>query len=107
MLAITSSKPPLITDHDGVVRVGKTRVTLDTVIHAFWHGATPEEIAQKYSALSLVDIYATITYYLQHRAEIDVYLQQRDQEAELIRKENDIPGMRERLLARRKQGPIE
>jgi uncharacterized protein (DUF433 family) len=48
MLAITTITSPLNADQDGVVRIGKTRVTLDTVIHAFKHGATPEEIAQRY-----------------------------------------------------------
>lgn len=33
-------------DADGVLRIGKTRVTLDTVITAFDLGATPEEIVQ-------------------------------------------------------------
>ena len=36
---------PLETDGDGVVRVGNTRVTLDTIIMALTDGATAEEIA--------------------------------------------------------------
>ena len=36
------------TDADGVIRVGGTRVTLDTLIAAFDAGATAEEIAQQY-----------------------------------------------------------
>ena len=35
---------PLETDSSGVVRVGKTRVTLDTIVAAFCEGATAEEI---------------------------------------------------------------
>ena len=38
---------PLQTDADGVVRVGGTRVTLDTVVAAFADGATAEERAQR------------------------------------------------------------
>ena len=38
---------PLTVDEGGVVRVGKTRVTLDTLVAAFFDGATPEEIAQQ------------------------------------------------------------
>lgn len=36
---------PLKTDKDGVMRVSKTRVTLDTIVAAFSEGATAEEIA--------------------------------------------------------------
>jgi hypothetical protein len=37
-------------------------------------GYTPEEIKAIYPDLSLEKIYATITYYLQNRPEIDAYL---------------------------------
>lgn len=37
------------TDADGVIRVGGTRVTLDTLVEAFNEGATAEVIAQQYS----------------------------------------------------------
>lgn len=96
---------PLETDADGVVRVGNTRVTLDTIIMAFTDGATAEEIAQQYSSLRLADIYSVIGYYLRHRAEVDAYLQLRAQQAEQVRHQNearfDPGGVRDRLLARR------
>lgn len=96
---------PLETDADGVVRVGNTRVTLDTIIMAFTDGATAEEIAQQYSSLRLADIYSVIGYYLRHRAEVDAYLQLRAQQVEQVRHQNearfDPGGVRDRLLARR------
>ena len=46
-LTIATEPIPLRMDSDGVVRVGKTRVTLDTVVAAFVEGATAEEIAQQ------------------------------------------------------------
>jgi len=46
-LAITAEPVPLTTDTDSVVRVGKTRITLDTVIKSFQNGATAEEICSK------------------------------------------------------------
>ena len=58
------------------MRVGGTRVRLDTIIHAFNEGATAEEILQQYPALALSDIYATISCYLQHRTSVDAYLQE-------------------------------
>lgn len=37
---------PVVANRDGVLCVGQTRVTLDTLIQAFQEGATAEEIAQ-------------------------------------------------------------
>lgn len=96
---------PLTSDRDGVVRVGGTRVTLDTVVRAFIRGATAEEIAQQYPSLSLADIYVTISYYLLNHEEVDKYLQQRKKHAQAVKRENqkrfDRSGIRERLLARK------
>jgi uncharacterized protein (DUF433 family) len=98
---------PFATDTDGVIRVGGTRVTLDTIVAAFQDGATPEEIAQQYPSLHLADIYAVIAYYLRRRSDVDAYLQQRQQHATEIRRQNearfDPQGVRDRLLARRRQ----
>jgi uncharacterized protein (DUF433 family) len=85
--------------------VGKTRVTLDTVVAAFAEGATAEEIAQQYPSLNLADIYSVIGYYLRRRSEVEEYLRQRRQQADQVQKENesrfDPHGVRDRLLARR------
>jgi uncharacterized protein (DUF433 family) len=96
---------PLAEDKDGVIRVGGTRVTLDTVAEAFGEGASPEEIVQQYPSLQLVDVYAVIGYMLQHQAEVDAYLAARrqrraDQKAQ-NEAQHDPTGIRERLLARR------
>ena len=65
---------PLQVDSDGVMRVGGTRVTLDTVIAIFEQGATAEEIVQRFPTLDLADVYFAIGYYLRHRQEVDDYL---------------------------------
>ena len=96
---------PLELDADGVARVGKTRVTLDTVVAAFNEGATAEEIVYQYPSLSLADVYAVVAYYLQRRVEVDAYLSHRQEEASCLRRQNEdrFPqrDLRERLLARR------
>jgi uncharacterized protein (DUF433 family) len=69
---------PLHTDKDGIIRVGKTRVTLQTVIIDFNKGASPEEIVHHYPALTLSDVYLVIGYYLQNLAGVDEYV--RDQQ---------------------------
>jgi uncharacterized protein (DUF433 family) len=96
---------PLTEDANGVLRVGNTRVTLDTVLAAFADGATPEEISQQYPSLHLADVYSVIGYYLRHNAEIDAYLHRRRAQRETMRQQNearfDPRGVRGRLLARR------
>jgi uncharacterized protein (DUF433 family) len=81
-LTIDIEPLPLLVDDDGVVRVGGTRVTLDTIVTAFNEGANAEEIVQQYPSLSLADVYAVIGYYLRRRSEIDDYLEQRTIRAE-------------------------
>lgn len=100
---------PLATDADGVIRVGGTRVTLDTVLYAHHQGAPPEEIVEQYDSLKLADVYVVISYYLQNRAEVDEYLRQRRELVERVRQMNearfDPVGIRERLLTRRRGQP--
>ena len=103
-LLIESPPVPLDTDLDDVVRVGHTRVTLDTVVGAFKEGATAEEIVWQYPSLSLADVYAVIGYYLQRQSEVGAYLAQRQQIADQACEQNEArfnqQGIRERLLAR-------
>ena len=46
-IAVAAEPVPLITDADGVVRVGGTRVTLDALVAAFRQGATAETNADQ------------------------------------------------------------
>ena len=96
---------PLKTDAHGVVRIGETRVTLDTVMYEFEQGSTAEEIAYQFDELDLPDVYAAIAYYLRHQDEVKAYLQEQERQATEIREkiEQRFPskGLRERLLAKR------
>lgn len=106
-LAIAVETTPIETDDQGVVRVAKTRVTLDTLVKAFLEGCTPEEIGEQYPSLQLADIYLAIGYYLRHKDEVHLYLAQRQHQSTLIRQEAEQRfsplGIRERLLARSNQ----
>lgn len=105
-LVLDTPPLPLAVDSNGVVRVGHTRVTLDTVVSAFKNGATPEQIAHDYSVLDLADIYAVINFYLRRREQVETYLTERRQAGEKLRQQlesaYDPHGIRERLLVRRK-----
>ena len=97
---------PLSKDARGVYRVGRSRVTLDLVVRAFNRGATPEEIAQDFPSLQLPDIYQVIGYYLKHGSGLAGYFDTRARgEQEMLQAHQDEwspRGLRERLLARRK-----
>lgn len=89
-----------------MVRVGGTRVALDSVINAFDEGATAEDISQRYPSLGLADVYTVVGYYLKHEAEVKDYLRERRHSSTETRRENesrfDPSGIRGRLLARRR-----
>lgn len=106
-ISLVSKPVPLHFDGAGVLRVGGTRVSLDSVIAAFHDGATPEEIAQQYDALSLADVYAVISFYLDHTSDLNSYLAARRAQRAQLQQEIEVHhtphGIRQRLLARRKQ----
>jgi uncharacterized protein (DUF433 family) len=106
-LVLDAPPLPLAFDQYGVVRVGGTRIPLDTVIVAYKQGETPEEIVEGFDVLNVADVYAVIGYYLRHQDEVEAYLSERRRRGEEIRRENEArfppEGFRERLLARRAQ----
>jgi len=95
------------TPGEEVIRVGETRVSLDTVIYSFKDGQTPEEIVQQYPALNLPDVYQVIAYYLKNEQEVLNYLEDREKEAEELHTQNekefDLKDIRSRLLSREKE----
>jgi uncharacterized protein (DUF433 family) len=109
-LVLEAPPMPLKSDNHGVIRVGKTRVPLDTVVYVFNQGASPEEIVMSYPTLDLTDVYAVINYYLYNRDEVDAYLHQREAEATRIQAENEkrfpSEGIRARLLSRRRENKV-
>jgi uncharacterized protein (DUF433 family) len=107
-LSIVAEPIPLSVDPHGTVRVGGTRLTLETVLEAFKRGDSPQEIVAAFPSLELADVYAVIAYYLRHRLEIEAYLEAQEAKATEIRRkiearQGDQLGLRKRLLARRPQ----
>ena len=109
-LTLGTEQIPLHTDEYGTIRVGRTRVTLDSVAASFEEGATPEAIVDQFPCLQLGDVYLTLGYYINHREEVETYLAEGRRQAEEHRQraETRLPpiGIRERLLARRREGQI-
>ncbi len=103
-LVLECETPPLRKDETGAIRVGNSRVLLETVIRAFQDGASPESIVHRYSTLSLSDVYNTIGYYLRHQDAVEAYLNQREQLVESVQQrlsdiQPDLSLIRTRLLS--------
>jgi len=75
-------------DEHGVMRVGSTRVMLDSVVAAFEEGHSPETIREQYPSLSLEEVYGAITYYLSHTEEVKEYLKRQEALWEKLRSES-------------------
>ncbi len=83
----TTQTAPLTLWEDGSIRIGSSRVTLDSVVHEFIQGATAEQIQDDYPGLSLREIYGAISYYLEHEDRVSEYLRRREEEAQKVRAE--------------------
>ena len=85
--------------------VKDTRISLDSVVYAFWRGETAESIAQAFPLLSLEQVYGSLTYYLAHRAEVDSYLKEAQSDYEAMRKNAQAqdPMFYQKLLSKRKE----
>ena len=97
-LAIEVEAPPLKADKHGVIRVARTRVTLDTLIGFYNQGYSVKKLAESFDSVSLSDIHATIAYYLKHKAAVDRYIAEGDAKAAKVRKEIESqPGYKEKM----------
>lgn len=63
-----------IEERDGNYFVAGTRISLDSIVHAFCRGESPETICQNFELLRLEEVYGAIAYYLANQANIDAYL---------------------------------
>jgi uncharacterized protein (DUF433 family) len=84
-LTLAADPIPLRLDEGGTYRVGSSGVRLDTVVYAYNHGSAVEEIARDYPTLKLQDVYAVIAYYLNHRADVDAYVEERQRHAAALK----------------------
>ena len=89
-----------IEERDETYYVAGTRVSLDSIVHAFRRGESPETICQNFELLRLEEVYGAIAYYLANQAEIDTYLiRQNEKWAEGKRNAEPLPAdLRERLM---------
>src|SRR5688572_11494247 len=84
-IPLNPSAPPLRADPGGIIRIGRSRVSLDVVLEQYENGMSPEDLVRAYDTLELADVYAVIAYYLRHKDEVHAYLNVRRIEAEATR----------------------
>ncbi|MBI3467133.1 MAG: DUF433 domain-containing protein [Planctomycetes bacterium] len=87
------------------IRVKGTRMAIEYVIDDYLQGTSPEEIVHSYHpAITLEQVFATLTYYLHNRAEIDAYRQRNEAAADAAYRahlEEEPPEVVKRLRALR------
>lgn len=104
---------PLRDDGHGGLRVGQTRVRLESVWHLYQQGASPADMVRAYDTLQLADVYAVLAWTLRHPEDVTAYLKRRDEEAAAVRRHLEEAGLtptreesaklKEKLTARRKE----
>jgi uncharacterized protein (DUF433 family) len=100
---------PLRLTEDGTIRIADSRVSFDSVLHHYKLGASAEQIAQKFPALDLADVYAAISYYLNNEETVEEYLRQQEAKGDEVQEEiesapqyqEQSSELRARLLARK------
>ena len=88
-------------DEAGVARVAGTRLkVIHLVMDKMANGSTPEQMRQQFPPLTLAQVYAALTYYYDHKTELDAQIQQSLRAAESLRAQAEDQPSREQLLER-------
>jgi len=109
MATLTETLPkPVRMDSYGVLRVGNTRVSLDSVVYGFNRGEDAATIQRNFDTLSLAEVHGAISYYLHNKEKVDVYLAEQENEFERMRAEHEAkysPKITREMLLARKNDP--
>ena len=81
----TTQNVPLTLTEDGTIRITGSRVSLESIVWQYEQGGGAEQIHKSFPSLKLADIYAVISYYLNHREQVDEYLLDQEAKAEALR----------------------
>jgi uncharacterized protein (DUF433 family) len=94
-----------IEERDDNYYVVGTRISLESIVHAFRRGESPETICQNFELLRLEEVYGAIAHYLSNQSDIDAYLLRQSQKwTEGRRTAEALPAnLRERLMRAREE----
>jgi uncharacterized protein (DUF433 family) len=104
---LTAKPPPIREDTDGALRIGKTRVSLDSVLSHYNSGASAEEIVSAFPSVTLEEVHAAVSFYLGNQAEVDAYIADGEKQGDRIQtgieRRFPIAEIRNRILTRREK----
>jgi uncharacterized protein (DUF433 family) len=88
MIALeTTQNVPLTLAEDGTIRLVGSRVTLESVVYRYQQGDSAEAILESFPSLRLADIHAVISYYLNHRDQLNEYVRNQEKKARAVRED--------------------
>jgi uncharacterized protein (DUF433 family) len=76
-----------VEQRDGGYFIKDSRVSLDSVVHAFLRGESPDGIAESFPALSLERIFGALAFYMANREVVDRYMLEGRTEFEAMRQQ--------------------
>lgn len=88
----------IVIDPTGVARiVGTTTKVREVVLDQIAYGWSPEEMHWQHPYLSLAQIHAALTYYHDHKEQVDQEIADARDYAESIRSQVESPALRQKL----------
>jgi uncharacterized protein (DUF433 family) len=86
-------------DHEGVAWIGGTKVKVtEVVLDKIAHGWSPEETHLEHSNLSLVQVYAALTYYYENQTRLATQIRDRLEAVEKLAPSVSDADFRRKLL---------
>ena len=82
-----------VEQREGGYYIAGTRISLDSIVHPFKNGASPEGILRSFPLIgSLEKVYGAITFYLANREGVEAYLSEQGRlSEELTSKQPPLP----------------
>ncbi|HEV1284540.1 MAG TPA: DUF433 domain-containing protein [Bryobacteraceae bacterium] len=75
-----------VEERNGGYYVAGTRVSLDSIVHCFQEGLSPEAILAEFDTLTLAQVFGAITFYLENQPAVDAYRIRQQQRFEATRR---------------------
>ena len=91
-------------DERGIAYITGTRMKVRLIVgeKIYW-GLTPEQIQEGHDSLSLAQVHAALSYYYEHKTQMDAEIERVEQEAEQMRLKNPHPMTREDFEKRKRE----
>ena len=80
-----------VEQREGGFYIRNSRVPLDSIVHEFCSGVSPESIRQTFPTLTLEQVYGAITYYLGHQDEVEASIQDAEGAWKKFESEHAVP----------------